>query len=486
MTNIEDVVEMWDKINPNRSTEAQKGINVLENTNGKIKRVLVDKQARKEAIIKLLNYYPFPYEPLNERTCYVLRQTEDSKSMYFGFERRAKESSDTQEIYDFLNENFKGKEIIDKKIILSKEKINPNHLTLMIKLDNEHSAKKNCEYMEAFIEKLKMPLFDFFVMNSKEEIVATIIEADIEPDKKYEDDIFSEILKKYKIDKEINKELYDKCRKIYDLAIEIYDKLLINNEDSCGLRVSYYTKKSVANNLLVLSEYNKFRLYDTLGMNDPTEGNTLLSYLGVEEEKRVELFEYLPFVACFSLNIDSLNQFRLYGNEKNEDAAGVSVVFSPLFFADNKYRLCRCIYVDPDKKEIKSIAFGKKEQNDMLLKDIERLFEKLKEKIYDLSKFKIDNKAELIRDLLMKIRYVVKDYAFAEEQECRITDMRSKKDAFIEIDDINKNRLYINSVFITDYVTEVYFGPLAEGKESFEIKTGIKCIRSRHPYKSTR
>ena len=487
MASIEEVVEMWDKIHPNRATETQKGIHVLKDTNGKIKRVLVNKRTCKEAVIKLLKFYPFSYEPWNERTCYVLRQTEDSKSMYFGFERRTKECFDTQKIYDFLNENFKGQKIINIEMILSKEKTNPNHLTLIIKLDNEHSAEKICEYIKAFIEKLKMPLFDFFVTKSKEEIVATIIEPAIEPDKKYDDDIFDKILEKHKIDKEINKELHDKCNDIYKDVIKIYEKLLISSE---GLLVSHYTKKNVANNLLVLSEYNKFRLYYTLGMNDPTEGNTLLSYLEVEKEKSLELFEYLPFVASFSLNIDNLNQFRLYGKEKDEEATGVSVVFHPSFFADKKYRLCRCVYVDPDKKKVKSISSRENEKNKVLLAEIESFFDELNVNIFnllklDLSKFNI-NKAELIRDLLMKIRYIVKDYAFAEEQECRITDMRSKKDEFIEIDEVNKNRLYIDSMFITDYVPEIYFGPLAEGMEAFEIKTGIKCIRSRHPYKSTR
>ena len=50
----------------------------------------------------------------------------------------------------------------------------------------------------------------------------------------------------------------------------------------------------------------------------------------------------------------------------------------------------------------------------------------------------------------------------------------------------DKPRFYINICEVKDYIREIYFAPLAEGMEVFEIETGITCIRSRHPYKSTR
>jgi hypothetical protein len=99
--------------------------------------------------------------------------------------------------------------------------------------------------------------------------------------------------------------------------------------------------------------------------------------------KEINYSEYV-FISCFTFNHDSLNQFRLYGKENNQEASGVSLVFPSNFFDFNpdnhinaiiglknnkdpdlfkeknteigsnskqllnKQPLYRCIYLDPD------------------------------------------------------------------------------------------------------------------------------------------
>jgi len=75
----------------------------------------------------------------------------------------------------------------------------------------------------------------------------------------------------------------------------------------------------------------------------------------------------------------------------------------------------------------------------------------------------------LLADLLIEIIYLVKDSAFEEERECRIVDLKTKKNKSIKID---RNRLYIikeNTKEIIDHIEYIYFAPLAEGMEAFEI-----------------
>ena len=50
--------------------------------------------------------------------------------------------------------------------------------------------------------------------------------------------------------------------------------------------------------------------------------------------------------------------------------------------------------------------------------------------------------------------------------------------------EIEGNRLYIekDTEKIGDHIKKIYFAPLTEGMETFQIKSKIKCIRSRNPF----
>jgi hypothetical protein len=500
MTTIEEVVKVWDKTHPNNQTETLKGKNVQ--SGGKIGSGAMHGRLDKWAVIKLADGYPFA--KWDDRICYAF-DFKSGKSPEINFQRRNGYPCDTEKLYEFLDKNFSGKEINGKKLTLDRGRINPNHLVLKRIFHSDSTAQDICNGMRKFIDLTREKICDFLEGKDKEEAPA---ESEEKLFTESEKKIFLKIMNKYGIEKNENKNLYGKCEELYIQTLEILDKLYIKRIDTKKvLKVSYYTQKSVAQKLLIASKdenkYGEFRLYYTNGMNDPHEGKTLLQFLEIENED-LELPETLPFIACFSLEVDSLNQFRLYGKDNKEEATGVGIAFDFDFFDNGtnkeqeKYRLYRCVYIDTHEGKI-SLSFSKKEEEEdeeeeekeikYNQSEVEDLFKDLKEKIQDLKEetlkeLKINdiNKTELAKDLLIRIRYLVKDHAFMEERECRIINMINKeKRSKINIDG---ERLYINIGGVKNYVDEIYFAPLTEGMEVFEIETGIKCIHSRRPFKS--
>ncbi|MCL2283664.1 MAG: DUF2971 domain-containing protein [Fibromonadales bacterium] len=500
MITIEEVVYKWNKTCSHKKIENQESPNV---TFGKIYQNDFGKQATKEAVIKLSEKYP--HIDWHLRTCYVLsfnfnRQTHELINIYIGFERRVRRDSNTQKIYKSLSDEFNNKYIGNKKMILSRGRIYPDHLVLRMELDLNLNAEKICKCIDEFIDETQEQISSFLTKtnsNNKE-----ISHAQEETINKNEKEMLCGILKMHGIDEKI--ELFKECEKIYSCVRKIVDSLFVtfvDYEDADELEVSHYTKKSTAYKLFSKCPSDKFRLYDPFEMNDPNEGKTLLSFLKIETETELELPERIAFIASFSSNVNSLNQFRLYGKENDKEATGISILFEPSFFSDvtpydsgEKYPLYRCVYVNPDSGKIESISLKRKKKcktsyeqfymNEKFKERVEGLFEKLKIAIEDLLNFKINesiNKTKLIEDLLIDIRYLVKDYAFTEEQECRIIDKKNKDESII----VQGERLCIESVKLTPkYIPKIYFAPLAEGMAAFEIESGIKCIRSRHPYRN--
>ena len=141
-------------------------------------------------------------------------------------------------------------------------------------------------------------------------------------------DIQKELLVKFKLNKSENREL----------TIGIQEKLLVKiklnePENNDGLvferEVAHYTKPEVLFNLLK-NKPSDFRLNVIDFMNDPTENQVLTDWLDINTKNNNEM---KTFLASFSFNHNSLNQFRLYGNENNIVGSSVSVVFSQEFFS---------------------------------------------------------------------------------------------------------------------------------------------------------
>ena len=127
---------------------------------------------------------------------------------------------------------------------------------------------------------------------------------------------------------------------IRELTLHIQKELLVEfnlneSENNDGLiferQVAHYTKPEVLFNLLK-NKPSDFRLNVVDFMNDPTENQVLTDWLGVKTEKDNEI---KTFLASFSFNHNSLNQFRLYGNENNIVGSSVSSVFNKKFFGDD-------------------------------------------------------------------------------------------------------------------------------------------------------
>ena len=196
-------------------------------------------------------------------------------------------------------------------------------------------------------------------------------------------------------------------------------------------QVAYYTKKNVSENLLFKDSY--FRLNSINTSNDPKEGKTLLDYLfNIKDEKDKNIKfpsqieeEFGAFAACFILNNDSLNQFRLYGKTDEKEGTGVSISLNENFFSkkisncikmesETKHKnkdddkslspLFRCIYIDP--KTGKLISLGQKDESVFYREN------KTKNE-YNIYKGSIENKQTIISIKLEELKKNIIDLDLA-------------------------------------------------------------------------
>jgi tetratricopeptide (TPR) repeat protein len=322
-------------------------------------------------------------------------------------------------------------------------------------------------------------------------------------------------------------------KSIYLKILELTYLLHVNSV--AEKNVAHYTKKETLEKLLF--ENAPLRMNTVVTANDPQEGCVLLDYLCLcDNVPKYRNEDYQSFITSFTFNHDCLNQFRLYGKEDNKEATGVSFVVNSDFFSpkvtgsDNfidtgsiekseeapKKSLYRCLYIDPETKEVISIGhretytFYRENQNkkdtsackneeelDKYISDYKQYISKtlsnVKEKLKALKK-QIENdeelKHEVIADLLMMLRYLTKHMAFKEEQECRILSLESLKDnerIKPGIDEKNYNQMYIDYLPIKDYVKNIYFAPKTQGIGMFKDQLkryGIACgcWKSKHPF----
>ena len=336
--------------------------------------------------------------------------------------------------------------------------------------------------------------------------------------------------------------------KIYFLSLKILDTLRIKEEDKHEANVAHYTSKKVSEILLFdkkkdkegkeTNNPNQLQLNSVTNSNDIQEGKTLFNCLFGSQKSRPQAEQFVAFVACFMFNYDNLNQFRLYGKDREtkEEGTGVSIVMKDDFFSlvgkspvksegkkmdedDNKEPLFRCIYIDPETKQVASIGhrdfhtfYKTKEILYHNLKDAElkkatrkiakdiRAYKRIIEKKLETVKQYLDNLKELIAknqdlddkviyDLLLNLRYLVKHVAFKEEQECRIIKIKRPCESDSE-QPINENneRFFVNYLPLTNCVKRVVFGPKATGMELFQnlltYQKGFEdvvCYRSTSP-----
>jgi hypothetical protein len=102
----------------------------------------------------------------------------------------------------------------------------------------------------------------------------------------------------------------------------------------------------------------------------------------------------------------------------------------------------------------------------------------------------------LLAELLINLRYLVKHYAFKEEQECRILTVKrltqdDSKIQFQKDESGNIQRMYIEVGDVSKHIEKIYFGPCAEGMALFQDGLSyegldISCEASKLPFADKR
>jgi tetratricopeptide (TPR) repeat protein len=312
----------------------------------------------------------------------------------------------------------------------------------------------------------------------------------------------------------------DVYKNIYIKSLLIISLLHITRKEEG--QVAHYTKRSASK--LLLFDNSPLRLHSITTSNDPEEGKVLLDFLGYKKPHICLQNEMnRAFGGSFILNHDSLNQFRLYGKENNEEATGVSIVVRNSFFSNKIERstlspsddsakkpvkakdevsprpLFRCIYIDPSTGHIASVGhreeytFHRDEETlnetqigeyntyiQEVLSEVRTKMDKLKEEI---ARENLDE--EVVSKLLINLRYLIKHVAFKEEQECRIIRIAALGDANTKVGD--NARLYIEYLSMLPHTTKICFGPKATGIDSYKDALRhkgyrIDCIPSEAPF----
>lgn len=301
--------------------------------------------------------------------------------------------------------------------------------------------------------------------------------------------------------------------------------------------ICHYTRPSTAFSLLGDLGDNKspsnLRLSTIKNVNDPTEGKILFDYLDFPNKET----GLGSFISCFTFNHDSLNQFRLYGKENNQEASGVSIVFNKEFFDEysgfynfidyegkelpvisssldgslnvktneiRKLPVYRCIYMDQESDYIKLAKRNEIDfyRNGMSSKDfydyldeINKKTEKVKEnlnKINNILKIIIreninDDICNAINYVLLPLRFLIKHAAFEDEQECRIFFITDLFDERI-ISDVNNKSMYLEyEPSVREHIKEIYLSIGAYQYEDFFIRClrdSSKVCRSRNPFRN--
>lgn len=302
-------------------------------------------------------------------------------------------------------------------------------------------------------------------------------------------------------------------------VVEMLKNLLINFDSMYERKVAHYTNYNVAK--MLATNGTSLRLASTDHMNDPTEGKILFKFLHLNE---MDFDSHnKTFLTCFTLNHNSLNQFRLYGLDMKIPCSGVSLVYGSKFFFnldsifedyfsdDNeddeksnerlkdglKVPLFRCIYLDSftghfevakrnkftfyqeiQNREAADDAWDKyiklikiKEDNvEVSFKNILSTLRFIKGRRHNLS---IDE-LRSISKIFKPISFLVKHFSFQEEQECRMIILEKIESDNVIMDVLDTSYSYIEYDQPTDRdIRNIYIG-LASASKMIEL---IKIIK---------
>lgn len=323
-------------------------------------------------------------------------------------------------------------------------------------------------------------------------------------------------------------------------VMSLLENLTIKFDNEYERKLAHYTNLDVANK--IIKNETNLRLNSIEYVNDPSEGKILYEFLNIDNPinintvcdkddpyYRYELFEgekvfhvadqeHIALACCFTLNHNSLNQFRLYGKTKGVECSGLSLVLNNTFFNDiyrtsqkfledfknneidsesldtfvqnillnnndKKKLVYRCAYCDPKTKYVylakrNEYSFYQElsqikdfnEINKIYTKYLNEIREKEKnvKELLDIIEYlikdlliKYDNDAELkdeIYSLTKEIDLLFKHYSFQEEQECRIVEYINLNDDELQTD-FSINKIYIDyPINVRKNLKNIYLG----------------------------
>lgn len=408
----------------------------------------------------------------------------------------------------FLNRNNASTAEIQQILIKVKFKISPYFYHQALNLALHRHYKKEFTY-DSYHYKARGKIGRLITCLSKTSLILEI--KDIE-----------NLLENLEDNKKINTNHRDIINliNIQNLSLVLLAYLEVDFNSQHERKVAHYTNLYVANKLL--TKKSPMRLNSTNFMNDPLEGIVLNNFLNIPSDNDINPHSH-TFLTCFTFNHNSLNQFRLYGNTRNIECSGLSIVYDENFFESsksnnsdrlanskpNKLPLFRCIYIDPASGFIKiaqrsDFSFFQEYKDFETAKSnlvrYKRKIEAIEAKILTiLTLFKKDINSiyeeNLVIskniDLIIKnIKFLFKHFAFQEEQECRIIrteniestcviyDYENQR-SFIEYDTLD-DKSHIKNVYIGK-ASSLYFTHIIKNISSVSIEIP-KVKISENPY----
>lgn len=285
--------------------------------------------------------------------------------------------------------------------------------------------------------------------------------------------------------------------KIQNLVLLILGGLCVRQNDQ-ERKFAHYTNLDVG--IKLATNISHVRLNSVDFMNDPTEGKILKDFLNLkniyDDNAHIN-----TFLTCFTFNHNSLNQFRLYGNTDDVECSGVSLVFDSLFFAQGfekatisrvyyKLPIFRCIYLDyfsgyfevarrnkftffqeyKDKKSAENAWKKYINKINKIEEKIKKYFDEMKvliEILYEDNDLKV---ISLINNLVNPLRFLIKHFAFQEEQECRMMRIENIENSEVVFDMCN-NKSYIDyKLDANKYLSNIYIGEKCKLNYTYLIK----------------
>lgn len=302
---------------------------------------------------------------------------------------------------------------------------------------------------------------------------------------------------------------------------QIQRLLLIDfNESQYEKFVAHYTKPDVLFSLLKNS--SPFRLNVVDFMNDPSENKILSHWLAIDDKLTKGI---TAFLASFTFNCLSLNQYRIYGLENNKHGSGINIEFGADFFCQEENKssisddimdtnqgnlnknanifplpLYRCLYFNPNTGYValakrSKQSFYDKLENELPL-DIDRKYEdyvnylneagkinsirtelyKMKEAVEQIFLTTNENLSDLISLAITPISYLIKNSYYEDENECRVAYITTISDTKIVTAENYQNidLFYVPYTVSKEHIKAINMGPQIDLKHKLWLENYIK------------